>query len=126
LDEGEKEITAIARMDPNYANIPFMEGLLAAARGDKERAISLKGKIESLSMAGTCFYIFLGMTDEAVANIEAGIARNFEKSGDYLYSYPSLVRNPAFKTLRGLPRYQAVLEMQKEKYKKDLEPYEDI
>jgi len=103
-----------------------LTGLLAAARGDKDRALALRGRTESLSMPGTCFYIFLGMTDEAVANIEAGIAGSFEKSGEYIYSYPSLVGNPAFKSLRGLPRYQAILRMQKERYKRDLEPYEDM
>jgi serine/threonine protein kinase len=126
LAEGEKEIATIVRMNPTYQSLPFLEGLLSAARGDKARALSLRDGIESLAMPGTYFYIFLGMTDEAIANIEAGIARNFEKSGDYLYSYPSLVGNPAFKILRGLPRYQAVLKMQKERYKRDLEPYEDM
>ncbi|MBP1660048.1 MAG: Serine/threonine-protein kinase PknB [Candidatus Aminicenantes bacterium] len=126
LDEGEKEFAAIRRIEPAFPYNSFMEGLLAAARGDKDRALALRGRTESLSMPGTCFYIFLGMTDEAVANIEAGIAGSFEKSGEYIYSYPSLVGNPAFKSLRGLPRYQAILRMQKERYKRDLEPYEDM
>jgi tetratricopeptide (TPR) repeat protein/TolB-like protein/predicted Ser/Thr protein kinase len=126
LDEGEKEFAAVRRLSPTFPYNSFMEGLLAAARGDKERALSLKGQTEALSMPGTYFFIFLGMTDEAVANIEAGIARSFEKSGEYIYSYPSLDGNPAFKTLRRLPRYQAILKMQKERYKKDLRPYEDM
>ena len=46
--------------------------------------------------------------------------------GDYLYSYPSLVRNPAFKTLRNLPRFQEILRRQKERYEKDLKPHEGL
>ncbi len=126
LEEAERQIAAMRRLDPDYKYLSFTEGLLAAARGDKEKALRLRGDIESLGMPGTCFYLFLGLTDEAVANIEAGIARGFETSGDYLYSYPSLVRNPAFKTLRGRPRFQDILKRQKERYEKDLKPHEGL
>jgi tetratricopeptide (TPR) repeat protein len=126
LEEGEKEIAAMRLLDPAYRHLPITEGLLAAARGEKDKALGLRGTTESLSMSGTCFYIFLGMADEAIDNIEAGIARSFETSGDYLYSYPSLAGNPAFKSLRGLPRFQDILKRQKERYKRELKPYEDM
>ena len=126
FEEAEREIKAMRRLAPDYRFTPFTEGLLAAARGDRERALALKGDTESLGMPGTCYYIFLGMADEAVANIEAGIARSFEASGDYLYSYPSLAGNPAFKILRGLPRFQDILRRQKERYEKDLKPHEGL
>jgi serine/threonine-protein kinase len=126
LGEADRQIAAMRRLDPEYKYLSFTEGLLAAARGDKEKALRLRGDIESLGMPGTCFYLFLGLTDEAVANIEAGIARGFETSGDYLYSYPSLVRNSAFKTLRGLPRFQDILKRQKQRYEKDLKPHEGL
>ncbi|MBE0711420.1 MAG: hypothetical protein IH583_03475, partial [Candidatus Aminicenantes bacterium] len=46
--------------------------------------------------------------------------------GDYLYSYPSIVKNPGLKTLRGDPRFEEILKKQKERYRKELKEFEDI
>ena len=126
LEEAEREVAAMRGMDQRFPYLPTTEAVLAAARGEKDRALSLKGKTESLHMPGTCFYVLLGMKEEAVANIEAGIARGFEDTGEYLYSYPSLVNNPGFDTLRSLPRFQEVLKKQKEVYLKDLKKFEKL
>jgi tetratricopeptide (TPR) repeat protein len=126
LEEAGKEIATISQLDPGYSYLPFDRALLAAARGDQAKALALKGSLESLGMPGTCFYLFLGMADEALANIEAGIDRAFEASGDYLYSYPSLVGNPAFKSLRDMPRFQDIVRRQKERYERELRPFADL
>ena len=44
----------------------------------------------------------------------------------YLYSYPSLVKNPWFKILRDVARFQEILKRQKERYEKALKPYEKL
>ncbi len=66
------------------------------------------------------------MKDEAIANIQAGIAKGFDTSGDYLYSYPSLVKNPGLETLRGDPRFEEILKKQKERYRNELKKFEDM
>ena len=66
------------------------------------------------------------MTDEALANIEAGIEKGFETAADYLYSYPSLVGNPAFESLRDLPRFQQIVKAQKARYRKELKRHENL
>ncbi|MCK7514937.1 MAG: hypothetical protein MZV70_70325 [Desulfobacterales bacterium] len=114
------------RIKPDFRYLPFTEGLLAAARGGKERALALKGPIEVLTIQGTCFYLLLGMADEALDNIEAGIARGFGTGGDYLYSYPSLDGNPALRSLRGLPRFKKIVSRQKTRYLKELKKLEDL
>ena len=126
LDEAAVEIEAIRRIKADFLYLSITEALITAARGEKEKALALKGETESLAIQGTCFYILIGMPDEALANIEAGIERGFETAGDYLYSYPSLVGNPAFKSLRDLPRFKEILKKQRDRYRKELEPFEDI
>jgi tetratricopeptide (TPR) repeat protein/predicted Ser/Thr protein kinase len=126
LGEADKEVTAIRGLDPKFKYLPMTEAVLAAAKGEKDRALALKGKTEYLSIQGTCFYLLLGMKDEAIANIEAGIEKGFATSGAYLYSYPSLVKNPGLKTLHGDPRFEGILKKQKERYRKELKKFEDI
>ncbi len=126
LEETEREIAAMRKIDPDFKYLPVTEALFAAARGEKEKALALRGGTESLHIQGTCFYLLLGMKDEAVANIEAGISRGFEMTGAYLYPYPSLAKNPCFDVLRGLPRFQEILEKQKKRYLTDLKPFEGL
>jgi serine/threonine protein kinase/Tfp pilus assembly protein PilF len=124
--DAEKELADFRESDPDYQYLQLAEALLAAAKGERERALALKGKSEILTLAGTCFYLRLGMTDEAIANIEAGIDRSFKERGMYLYSYPSLAGNPCFKSLRGIPRFQGILKRQKAQYLKELKIFEDL
>jgi hypothetical protein len=70
-------------------------------------------------------YLSLGMTAEALANIREGIDAGF-LNGMYLFSYPSLAKNPWYKPLRGDPRFQDILKRQKDHYNKTLKPFEKI
>ena len=124
--DAEKELADFRESEPDYPYLQLAEALLAAAKGEREKALALKGKSEILTLAGTCFYLRLGMTDEAIANIEAGIERSFKERGMYLYSYPSLVGNPCLKSLRGIPRFQDILKRQKAQYLKELKKFEDL
>jgi tetratricopeptide (TPR) repeat protein len=125
-DDGDKEIAAVRGISPSYGKLPIAEALLAAARGEKDKALALKSESEVLPIEGTCFYLLLGMTDEAIANIDAGIDMGFRLKGDYLYSYPSLAKNPCFKSLRGIPSFQEILKRQKDQYLKELKKFEDL
>ncbi|MCX6568852.1 MAG: protein kinase [Candidatus Aminicenantes bacterium] len=124
--DAEKELTDFRENEPDFPFLRQAEALLAAAKGEREKALALKGKFEILTLAGTCFYLRLGMPDEAIANIEAGIDRSFKERGTYLYSYPSLIRNPCLKSLRGNPRFQDILNSQKAQYLKELKKFEDL
>ncbi len=126
LGEADGEITAIRGLDPEFKYLPMTEAVLAAAKGEKDKALALKGETESLSIQGTCFYLLLGMDNEAIANIEAGIEKGFATSGAYLYSYPSLVKNPGLKILRGDARFEEILKKQKERYRNELKKFEDM
>jgi len=125
-EEADREVAAMRGMDPKFKYLSMTEAVIAAARGEKDKALSLKGETGSLHMPGTMLYVLLGMKNEAVANIEAGISRGFEGTGEYLYSYPSLVKNPGFEALRSLPRFREVLKKQKEVYLRDLKKFERL
>ena len=124
--DAEKELADFRENEPDFPYLQPAEALLAAAKGEREKALALKGKSDILTLAGTCFYLRLGMTDEAIANIEAGIERSFQERGTYLYSYPSLVGNPCLKSLRGNPRFQDILKSQKDTYLKELKKFEAL
>jgi len=74
----------------------------------------------------TCLYLLLGMKDEAIQNIEIGIEQGFQERLMYLYSYPTLSRNPRFKILRKDPRFQNILKKQKDFYLKELKKFEKL
>jgi serine/threonine protein kinase/tetratricopeptide (TPR) repeat protein len=124
--DAEKELSDFRENKPEFPYLQQAEALLAAAKDEKGKALALKGKLEILTPPGTWFYLRLGMTDEAIANIEAGIARSFKEKGEYLYSYPSLVGNPCMKSIRGNPRFQDILKSQKAQYLKELKKFEDL
>jgi serine/threonine protein kinase/tetratricopeptide (TPR) repeat protein len=126
LEEGEREIGALKNIDPEYPRLRPLQALAAAARGEKDKALELMGPHASVGPQTTAAYLLLGMTDEAISNIEAGIERGFRETGSYIYSYPSLIDNPAYKGLRGLPRFEAVLKSQKEKYSRELKKFEGL
>jgi serine/threonine protein kinase/tetratricopeptide (TPR) repeat protein len=126
FEKAEKEITAIRGIDPDSKTPRMIEALLAAARGEREKALAFRGEAVVLGLPGTCFYLLLDMKDEAIANIEAGIERGFVTSGEYLYPYPSLAKSPCYRSLRGIPRFQDIVRKQKEEYQKELKSFEDL
>lgn len=65
------------------------------------------------------------MTDEALSNIRTGIGRGFSEAM-YLYSYPSIAKNPWYKSLRDDPRFQDILKQQKALYEKELKAFEKL
>lgn len=126
FEEAEKAIEGFVRIDPKGRNPSLAQALLAAARGEREKALELMGELTRLVLDETCVFLLLGMKNEAIRNIEAGIERGFAELGMYLYAYPCLSENPYFKVLREEPRFQDILKRQKAYYLKELKKLEKL
>ncbi len=123
LDEAQREIDFANKIEPVGKSMTFPQAMLAAARGDKEKALRLIGGEETIDLNSACIYIFLGMKDEAIQSIEQGIARGFEAQRQYLFTYLMLDKNPIFKPLRTEPRFKKILQQEKAKYRKKLRTF---
>jgi adenylate cyclase len=125
LDEADREIEAVSRLGLRADRLPFLRDLATALRGSRKPADSFPGERPTVAPQGTYAYLLLGMKDEAVANIQAGIDQGLWH-GQYLYAYPSLAENPRLKGLRDDPRFQAILARQKEIYLRELKALEKL
>jgi eukaryotic-like serine/threonine-protein kinase len=138
LEEAENQLQNFEKIDPDNRRPYLPSALLAATRGQKEKALELiSGSQETpvpenilarrwLLPESTCLYLLLGMRDKALQNIEFGIEKGFQERLMYLYSYPSLSRNARFKTLRKDPRFQKILKKQRDYYLKELKKFEKL
>ena len=126
LNEAEKEIGRARNIKPDHPDVGLNQGLLEAARGGKEKALAFIKEEERKGFVVSWLYLLLGMKDEAIRNIEAGIEKGFETHGECLYSYPSLAKNPVYKKLKDEPRFQEILKREEAKYKEKLEKYGKI
>ena len=124
-DEADRQIRAMERFDFHPDRLPFLREAAAALREGRGKPHSFRTERPALTPQGTYVYLSLGMKDEALANIEAGIEKGFW-NGMYHYSYPSLIKNPWYKVLRGDPRFQAIVKRQKELYDKELKAFEKL
>jgi eukaryotic-like serine/threonine-protein kinase len=123
LDQTDREVKALQDSGVQISRLPFIEEVAKALRGGRGKPYAFQSEAPPMSPQGTYVYLLFDMKDEALANIQAGIERGFS-NGMYLYSYPSLVKNPWYKSLRNDPRFQAILNRQKEFYVKELKALE--
>ena len=123
LDEADFQLDALEKIGYPVERLGRLRKLTAKLRGDRTGTTPFTDEKPSLAPHGTYVYLLLGMKDEAIANIQAGIDAGFW-NGMYLYSYPSLVKNPWYKELRHDPRFRAILKRQKEIYLRELKPLE--
>lgn len=127
-EEAEAAVEGIMKIDPQGRRPLMIEAVLAAAMREKQKALDLlamQGR-SWLTLEETSVFLLLGMKEEALANIEAGIERAFTERRMYLYSYPCLSSNRIFRSLRGETRFEAILKQQKERYRKELKPLEKL
>jgi eukaryotic-like serine/threonine-protein kinase len=125
LDEAVSEIGALEKIGVPAERLRLLREQVAALKGERVGPAPFAGGQLSHAPHGTYTYLLFGMRDEAIANIQAGIDQGFW-NGMYFYSYPSLVKNPRFKDLRGDPRFRAILERQKAVYLRELKPLEKL
>jgi len=125
LDQAELRLESMERLRVQNDKMPYLRELLMALREGRGRPYAFKTMGPSFSPPGTYAFLCLGMTDEALSNIRTGIGRGFSE-GMYLYSYPSIVKNPWYKSLRDDPRFQDILKQQKALYEKELKAFEKL
>jgi tetratricopeptide (TPR) repeat protein/predicted Ser/Thr protein kinase len=124
-DEADRQIKAMERFDFRNDRLPFLKEAVSALRQGRGKRYDFIAGGPSLTPQGTYLYISFAMIDEALGNIKKGIDAGFW-NGMYLYSYPSLVKNPRYKALRADPRFQEILKRQKELYEKAFKPFEKL
>jgi adenylate cyclase len=126
FEEAERTIASAEAIDRKGLKLLFVKALLAAARGERPKALELLNALERPTREEVRVYLLLGMKDEAIRSIEAGIERGFAERSMYLYGYPCLSSNPCFKALRGEPRFENILKTQKAHYLKELKKLEKL
>jgi hypothetical protein len=127
-DEAENVILGVEQADPENFFIRLPRAALFAAKGEREKALTL---IEGINMFGLLYvitdvYAALGMTDMAIKKIEEGRVKGFDELNMYLYTYQDLVNNPNFENLQGDPRFQKIVEEEKQKYEEMLAKYTEL
>jgi len=124
IGAAEKEIIAAEKFSPTADALFRHQVWLAAARGEKEKALALVKKVERAYMYEiTNAYCLLGMTDEAIQNIRTGREKGFEQIREIMYVYPYLEKNPYFVVLRGDPRFKEILDREEKLYKEKSQKY---
>jgi tetratricopeptide (TPR) repeat protein/predicted Ser/Thr protein kinase len=125
FDEAESELAVMEELGTSTEWLDLLRDLIAALRGDPDRAEALLKAEPTGAPLRTYAYLLMGRQDKAIANIETGIEAGLV-GGQYYYSYPSLAKNPQFKELRRDPRFKAILDRQKAVYLRELKPLEKL
>ncbi|HSA96838.1 MAG TPA: tetratricopeptide repeat protein, partial [Acidobacteriota bacterium] len=125
LDQADREIELMGKVGNTSRWIPLLRDLIAALKGAGDRIEAFTAEPPTGAPLRTYAFLLMGLNDKALANIQVGIASG-ATTGQYYYSYPSLAGNPAYKGLRGDPRFKSILEEQKAVYLRELKPLEKL
>jgi tetratricopeptide (TPR) repeat protein len=121
-DAGEK-IAQAEKLNPKSLTIRYYRAWVAAAKGEKEKALTLIEGKKIYRYHVTSIYSLLGMKDEAIENIKKGIDIGFREAQEYLYTYLFLKNNPSYERLDEDPRFKEIVESEKKKYDERLKKY---
>jgi len=126
-EEAEIQLSEAEKLYPEEQSIRHYRAWLLAVEGEKERALELIKDAESTFLYRfTCIYSLLDMKDEAIKNIKYGIDRGFDIYKDCFYSYPYLISTPCLDNLRADPRFQKIVDTEKQKYEEKLAKYSGL
>jgi tetratricopeptide (TPR) repeat protein len=131
FEAAEMEITRAESILPLTPDIQMLarqrRALILAARGEKEKALSLiQGVSERYRYEITSIYSLVGMKAEAIRYIKKGNEEGFQLVKDYLYPYPLLTTYPFFENLQNDPRFQDIVRREKDKFDKKIKKYGDL
>jgi pentatricopeptide repeat protein len=122
-DEAGEKISQTEKLNPESPYIKYYRAWIAAAKGEKEKALALIEGKAVYRYEVTRIYSLLGMKDEAIENIKKGIDIGFLDVQEYLYTYLVLKNNPNYESLRDDPRFKEIVESEKKKYDERLKRY---
>ncbi len=127
-NEAEEEIAKAENLDPENPSIQYTRAFISAAKGERDRALAIIRDKDPyyLTYLISSIYAALGMKDEAIENIEKAIERGFYEIKTYLYSYPFLMSNHFYDSLRDDHRFQEIVKREKEKHEEKLKKYGDL
>jgi len=111
-DKVEELIARTEKAQPDYWGVPYGRALLLAAKGEKDKALTLYKNSE--------VYSLLGMKDEAIQHLNMEIRKSVEIP--YIFYY-DLLNNPFYDELRDDPRFEEIVKREKKLYEKHLEKY---
>ncbi len=125
-DEAEKIILQAEKKVPELPDVQYTRSMLYALQGNRDKAL---GIIEDLNPYRFTYllssvYSALGMEDKAIEVIEMGRERGFHEIKTYLYSYPYLVSNHFFDSIRSDPHFERIVEQEKKRYEEKIKEYE--
>lgn len=127
FEDAEKEIATVEKINPKAAGLDFTIAFLAAARGEKERALGLIKPAEAqpvfYSYLLSRVYAALGLKDKAIENIRLAIDKGFPEMLDFMYDSAFLNTNRFFDNLRDDPRFRKILARQKDRCEQNLKKY---
>ena len=109
LDEAEIWFNKLEQTHPNFPLLPLFKARFFAAKGNKEKALSLS--------EDDIVYSLLGMTDEAINAMQQRIKEGY----DYRYLY--LVTLPYFDNLRNDPRFKEMVKEAKIRHEEYLRKF---
>jgi len=98
----------------SFTNILYYQGLLFAARGEKEKALAIYKQPDS------DIFALLGMKEKAIKCIIEYTKER--KSSQYL----DLINNPFYENLRDDPRFHKIVKKEKQKYEVLVKKYHDL
>jgi tetratricopeptide (TPR) repeat protein len=122
-DNAAEKIAQAEKLNPKIPKIRYYRAWVAAAKGEKEKALTLIEGRSQYRYDVTSIYSLLGMNDEAIENIKKGIDLGFRELQDYLYTYLVLINNPFYESLEDDSRFKEIVENEKKKYDERLERY---
>ena len=108
-DEAERLLQKLETIEPGFWVFTDYQAQLYAARGEREKALSLS--------KGAAVYALLGMKDEAIR------AMQIEISEGTFYPYQRLINDPCLRNLRGDPRFEQIVSRAKQVHEEFLKKY---
>jgi tetratricopeptide (TPR) repeat protein len=125
-DDAEEKIAQAEKLNPGNLTIRYYWAWISAAKGEKEKALTLIEGTDRYSYYIASIYSLLGMKDEAIEIIKKGIDIGFRDRKEYLYTYLVLKNNPHYESLRDDPRFKEIVESEKKKYDERLKRYDQF
>jgi len=125
--DAEFQISKAEKLSPDDLLSRHLRAWIFAAQGEKSKALELiEDGDRTFLYRFTCIYALLGMKNEAITNIKAGIEKGFEIYKDYFYSYTYLVNTPCLDNLRDDPSFLKIVSSEKQKYDEKLKKYRGL